>query len=263
VIGNGDIVTFQANYALPGTEQLTQSLFGSFSYKHFLEGTPLIAGIPVTTGSGGGLFPITYFPFALGYGASIQEEDARTDLDVSLNFALRGIGTDWQNFDNARFNARSSFFYVKADASRTQDLPLGLSGYVRLGVQFADQPLNSHEQYSLGGINSVRGYLESEELADSALAGSVELRSPSFADIVDAGIDEWRVFGFYDGVAGWLRSPVAPERQAYGLEGAGIGTSLTMLGHLHGVVDLAWPLVTGTVTRAGAMRTQFRVWTDF
>ncbi|MEI9898608.1 MAG: ShlB/FhaC/HecB family hemolysin secretion/activation protein [Chthoniobacter sp.] len=45
--------------------------------------------------------------------------------------------------------------------------------------QIANEPLVSAEQFSAGGLSSVRGYLEGEVPGDNAIIGSIELRSPS------------------------------------------------------------------------------------
>ncbi|WP_312030655.1 ShlB/FhaC/HecB family hemolysin secretion/activation protein [Methylosinus sp. H3A] len=45
-------------------------------------------------------------------------------------------------------------------------------------ARIADGPLASSEQISVGGLDTVRGYLESEVLGDTGAAGTVELRQP-------------------------------------------------------------------------------------
>ncbi len=75
---------------------------------------------------------------------------------------------------------------------------------VRLNVQIANDPLLSLEQFSLGGVQSVRGYRENQLLRDNGVAASVELRIPvwknkeknpilTFAPFVDVGVGWDRV----------------------------------------------------------------------
>ena len=77
--------------------------------------------------------------------------------------------------------------------------------------QVADQPLVSSEQFSIGGQDTVRGYLESEALGDYGIAGTLELRSPNIAPYLEQKLDnplgqpvkfnafdEWRFFAFAD-----------------------------------------------------------------
>ena len=52
----------------------------------------------------------------------------------------------------------------------------------RLSGQIADRPLLSVEQLELGGISSVRGYLENQALTDNGVIGSLEARIPIWED---------------------------------------------------------------------------------
>ena len=52
----------------------------------------------------------------------------------------------------------------------------------RLSGQIADRPLLSLEQIELGGISSVRGYLENQVLSDNGILASLEFRVPVWED---------------------------------------------------------------------------------
>ena len=52
----------------------------------------------------------------------------------------------------------------------------------RLSGQIADRPLLSLEQLELGGISSVRGYLENQVLTDNGVLASLEVRIPIWED---------------------------------------------------------------------------------
>jgi len=52
----------------------------------------------------------------------------------------------------------------------------------RLNGQIADRPLLSIEQLELGGISSIRGYLENQVLTDNGVFGSLEFRVPVWQD---------------------------------------------------------------------------------
>lgn len=51
---------------------------------------------------------------------------------------------------------------------------------LRSDIQFANQALAPFDQFSLGGVNSVRGYRQDFTLADNGAFGSAELRVPVF-----------------------------------------------------------------------------------
>jgi hemolysin activation/secretion protein len=52
----------------------------------------------------------------------------------------------------------------------------------RLNGQIADRPLLSLEQLELGGISSIRGYLENQALRDNGVLASLEVRIPVWED---------------------------------------------------------------------------------
>ncbi len=157
---------------------------------------------------------------------------------------MRGVGSDPGEFDNKRAFAKSSFFVLKADLSRTQDLPQDFQLYGKVQGQVADQPLVSSEEFSLGGINTVRGYLESEELGDDGVSGTIELRSPDLAPklrkvLKDAdghpAFDSWRFFGFVDGGVATINDPLVEQQASFAEWSTGIGTNFQIYTHLNGM----------------------------
>jgi hemolysin activation/secretion protein len=75
----------------------------------------------------------------------------------------------------------------------------------RIAGQVADRPLVTLEQFSLGGVNTVRGYRENEFVCDQGVAGTLELRIPviekhetsvlDFVPFCDAGYGSNRSIG--------------------------------------------------------------------
>jgi hemolysin activation/secretion protein len=53
---------------------------------------------------------------------------------------------------------------------------------LRLNGQIADRPLLSLEQFELGGVSSVRGYVENQALRDNGIISSAEFRLPLLSD---------------------------------------------------------------------------------
>ncbi len=49
---------------------------------------------------------------------------------------------------------------------------------LRANAQISDEPLLALEQYALGGVSTVRGYLENQILRDNGVFGSIEYRIP-------------------------------------------------------------------------------------
>jgi len=72
---------------------------------------------------------------------------------------------------------------------------------LRLNAQLSPDPLVSLEQFSLGGVGSVRGYRENELLRDNGVFASLEIRVPVWRD-KDKNT-KLAVAPFFDFGAGW------------------------------------------------------------
>jgi hemolysin activation/secretion protein len=204
-----------------------------------------------------------YYPITLAYHGALSQGQAQTTFEASLNFALAGLGSDSTKIDAQRYNASRQYFYMKAGVSRLQPLPWGMTLFAKGDGQITADPLLSSEQLSEGGVNSVRGYLEAERIGDYGVHGTMELRSPSFADLISARINDWRVHAFFDGAGLWLRNPLPGEQSSYSLYGVGVGSRLTAFDDVNAAVDIAFPLTNASTTKAGDMRVHFRVSSGF
>jgi hemolysin activation/secretion protein len=288
VVGKGQIIGARAVFTLPHQQpNFFHTLTFGWDYKHFDEDLTVASGATTsTTGSTGSstsastatssapntttATPIDYYPFSLNYSASWMGKEYQyyTELNSSLNFHARGLGSSALSFDNKRFDADGSYIYWKGDFSHTQDLPFGFQVFGKVQGQIADSPLINSEEVSGGGLSNVRGYPESTVLGDNGIFGTVELRSPSLLgsntkkDKKDMD-NEWRFYGFWDGGRITLNDPLPEQQSLFNLASVGVGSRFRLLNHLSGSVDVAWPLVTqGTITADSTLVT-FRLWMDF
>lgn len=111
-----------------------------------------------------------------------------------------------------------------------------------------------NEQFSAGGVESVRGYLESERQGDNAVQLNLELRSPPRTMSMLTNVAELRAHGFID--AAWLniREPLPGQARDYSLAGAGLGLRGGRSKGVGAAVDLAWALEDGSDTQKGDLR---------
>jgi hemolysin activation/secretion protein len=255
VVGKGQVIGVRGLATLPGGTGFFQTLSAGIDYKHFDQFVTLSgASLPS---------PITYYPITASYGASWQGDTGTTQLDIGPTFNIRGFGSNPQTFDNKRYDSESNFIYLRGDLSRQQDLPRGFQLYGKAQGQLSDEPLVNSEQFSLGGQDTVRGYLESEVLGDDAVAGTLELRSPPLAPYVSPVVSDWTVFLFSDGGEAKILDPLAEQQASFSLASVGVGTRVELADHLSGTVDVALPLITSVVTQADQPRVEFRVWVHF
>lgn len=255
VVGRGQVAGIRANTDLPGGDGFFQTLSTGIDYKNFIQNVTL-SGATLQA-------PVTYYPVTSSYSANWQGANAVTQFDIGPTFNIRGLGSGPQAFDTKRYKSASNFVYVRGDLSRQQDLPGAFQIFVKAQGQASDEPLVNSEQYSLGGQDTVRGYLESEVLADDAIAGTVELRSPPLAQYIGPKADSWQVYLFSDGGWGSIIDPLPEQQSNFSLASVGIGSRLQLINHLNGAIDVALPLITSVTTKAEQVRVEFRVWVQF
>jgi len=268
VVGPGEVIGGRAVLTLPTRGELFQTLSLGIDYKHFAQ--------TLTLGSGAFSSPVTYAPLVASYGATWQGDGRLTQLNASITSGLRGIGSTLEDFDAKRFKATASFIHLNADVSHTQDLPGGAQFFAKMQGQVADQPLVSSEQLSLGGQDTVRGYLESEVLGDYGAAGTLELRSPNLAPYLEQKLDnppgapvkfnafdEWRFFAFADAGRARIYDPLQDQQSQFDLASYGVGMRLKTLQHLNSYFFVGMPLISQQVTLAHNPRVGFRVWGEF
>lgn len=255
VVGRGKIAGLRVLMPFSGDETFTHSLTAGFDYKDLTEDVG--AGQAVTHS------PIAYVPFTASYLASWNGTGSSTDASGTLIWATRSLGNGWQNFDNKRAYAQPDFAYLKADFDHTHTLPYNLEVYAHGTVQVSPSPLVSSEQFSIGGMDTVRGYLESESLGDYGGAGELELHSPPLARYIGNPVNNLRFLTFVDAGATKIHLPQSGQHWSDTLASAGVGASMRLFGHLGAEVDDAEVLLAGPATRAGANRVLFRLYGDF
>ena len=256
VIGSG--VIGGARYIIPlrSLDNYFHSVTLGADYKDFSESIALQGSDSLNT-------PISYLMFATQYAGTWLTEGATTHLNIGVNFALRGLGNTQKEFENKRFNADPNFVYLRAGFDRVQPLFRDASLFVRLQGQVANSPLISNEQFSAGGVDSVRGYLESQVLADDGMDGTLELRSSSLADYISPRLNQLKMLAFVDGAAMRVRQALPSQASAYYLWSAGVGLKLTALKNLKAALFWAWPFETAGSTLAGDSRLHFDLGYEF
>lgn len=268
VVGPGHVIGFRNVITLPPKGELFHTLSFGADYKDFQQTLSLASNSFDS--------PVRYVPLVAAYTASFQGEGRLTQLNATITTGLRGIGSDPNQFDVKRYKATASFISLRGDVSHTHDLPGGLQVFGKVQGQAADQPLVSSEQLSLGGQDTVRGYLESEVLGDYGVAGTLELRSPNIAPYMEQTYDvpgrqpvklnifnDWRFFAFADAGYARIHDPLPDQQYQFDLASYGVGMRMKTLDHLNAIVFVGMPLTTQQVTVSNHLRVSFRVWGEF
>ena len=262
VTGKGEIAGLRAAFKLPNIGDYSHSFTLGIDYKA-LEQDVTIGAVTTATKT-----PTTYVPLTFDYSGTWVGPSFLTDLDLQVVLNLRGIGSNATQFDNNRFGADRNFIYFRGDVEQTEDLPYDLQLYAKLSGQIADSPLINSEQFSAGGLDTVRGYLESEVLGDNAAVFNFEGRSPSLLSWIKTPssaktANDWRFYGFFDAAAVSIDEALPGQAVRYSLASYGAGTRMTVFNDFNASLDLAVPLFSQAFTKANNPFLTFRVWTDF
>jgi hemolysin activation/secretion protein len=255
VLGKGYAIGTSGILQLPPLGDMNQILSAGLDFKHFIQNLSL--------GETSQFAVVEYFPLIGSYTLQYSGEGATASASASLTLGLRGPGSSTAKFQNNRSFARADFVHLNLDLQDTQDLDGGFQVATRLSGQLANQPLLSSEQFSAGGLISVRGYLQSEALGDDGLLGSIEFRSPSLSPIFDSIdtslVDEWRIYAFTDEAETWVLDALPGQQSQFKLMSVGVGTRLHALGHFLGEFDMGLPLRKGPATSAYSPYLEFSV----
>ena len=128
--------------------------------------------------------PLTYLPLSFSYSASLPDRTGFTQFSGGLHLAFRNLVTDPDEFAIKRFKGRANYLYATLGVERAQELPAGFGLFGKVDGQIANGPLVSNEQYAAGGVESVRGYKESEAFGDHAFHGVLEFSGPDLFELL-------------------------------------------------------------------------------
>ncbi|NBS52965.1 MAG: ShlB/FhaC/HecB family hemolysin secretion/activation protein, partial [Spartobacteria bacterium] len=242
-LGNGEIYGGKFLVNLPSKKGFYHSASLGLDYKDFAQ--DLVVNDQIVSS------PLTYWPFSLNYNASSIGKHYQTEFNAGVTFAFRGTGTEEAiDFDNRRYNASANFFYLRGGIEHTQKLAWDFQIVGGLQGQATANPLVDTEQFSLGGLSTVRGYLESSVVGDNAVCGTLELRTPSLLGWLPEG-NEWRFFAFIDAGYAMLNDPLPEQVDHFTLWSIGVGTSLRLIEHVNGEFLIGIPQVTQSPSQAG------------
>lgn len=256
VLGNGTILGARYIVPLAGDTGLAHSLTFGADYKDFTDNIVLPGDVRDTT-------PIRYLALSLSHGVSRQSAHNSLGYNLTATLGLRPLSGHPDQFSYKRLDGKSNFFHLRGDASLGRVLWRGSELQLRAAGQWSLDPLISNEQFSTGGADGVRGYVESALLADRGLSGSVELLAPSLRMIAGGAVKQLRLYGFFDaGYVHQLRQRIE-DNAAYDVHdhvmSTGFGLRLVAVGGLEAALDWAYPLDALNETLRGDSRLHFRL----
>ncbi|EGK70076.1 Hemolysin activation/secretion protein [Methyloversatilis universalis FAM5] len=231
-----------------------------------------------TRGIGGTAFvisqPVRYWVMSAQYGITLPfESGARLRLGTTLSAGSTGLneryidcnGVRAEQFACRRAGATPSFFVSRFELEGSYPFAGGWLVSARADAQRTSDPLINSEQFSAGGVDSVRGYLESERMGDEGERLRLELATPTrpFFDAAFA----LNALMFYDWAGVRIREAFAGQDPRSALESAGLGLRLLTPRGFKLHADWAYALRDGAVgngrTREGDHRLLLKLAYEF
>jgi len=251
--GKGIVVGGRYLLPLKGSDRYTHSLTFGADYKDF-EDVLTTADADVRT-------PVTYLPVSLAYSASLFDPASKslTLLNAGVGMTFRGAVTDQTEFNDKRFKGRANYMTATLGLEQRQPLWAGFDLTAKLDGQLASEPLISNEEFSAGGMDSVRGYRESEAMSDSGLHWSLEAIAPDLGGLAGWSWLTARPYLFHDLAQLWVMEPLVGQEKKTLLQGMGAGMRGTVTKWMEYQLDGGFALEATSRTPAGSSRVNFKV----
>lgn len=244
VIGKGDILGVRA--IRPFADGAQRVTLGA-DYKSFQQS--------VLQGADTFNTPIDYVQFSAQYSLT-RQTNSLTDVSATANWGIRGLGNDEAEFAAKRFNAKPNYLYMKFDLEHQRPLWQGTALRAALQGQWSETPLISNEQIGAGGVESVRGYVESERLGDTGVQVNLELHSPPLLQNTNT-IQQLYVLAFADAAQLNVKDALPKQVSRYDLSSGGFGAQLRAFQKGQAMLLIAWPFTNAQITKAGQPRLHF------
>lgn len=258
VLGKGDIYGLHWQQTLVNTPAGAQNFSLGVDYKDVL--TEVFPDATGPTGGAAVLTPVRYLNWSGTYSQVWRLPRSTFVTSLGMGFGIQGLVNQVDEFANARFDASPAYLYLRLSGAATQRLPGRFALLARLSGQWSANPLVNNEQFALGGLDTVRGYLEAETLGDSGAAATLELQSPAAGAHLGAALSPLYAFVFVDGGVATLLEPLPGQAYNLRLWSYGAGLRLERLTGFTGTLDYALPQADGirTLKRQGRVDFMFR-----
>ena len=263
VLGNGFQIGGSVSYHLPATKT-QQTLTVGADYKHFDQNI-FVNTAQATSG------PLRYVPVYVTYALQGAGSHSLYGATLGATFGVRAIKRvacfdptatpanciPQDQFANRDFDSQENFVHFNATLDYTYTTGSDFVFAGRVAGQYSDSHLVTNEQFSVGGLDTVRGYLQTEVVGDDGFTGSLEFQLPSVASRLGPFFDELRLYGFGEGGYVGIRRALPGQDNRFSLASVGGGVRLRVFKHISGEVNVGVPLASSLYTDKGDPRVTF------
>jgi len=247
VSGAGTIFGVKYNYARPRWGDLDHRLAFSWDWRGFRSRVSQV-------GTDFSLVPdITVHPISLLYSGAYRQSSHETSFYLSFHENFPG-GNDGGSaaFQAARLGGRPGYLIGRYGISHNQAFANDWQMRAAFNGQATRDRLVAGEQFGIGGMDSVRGFIEREIANDHGYRGSIEGYTPDLAGLTD-WLSGYRMRGvlFYDFGRVTRVEPLASEPFGQSIASAGFGVRLSRGTNLSLRLDYAVVLDKGGLQSRG------------
>lgn len=205
--------------------------------------------------------------FRVGANLSSRGLGTTTSLSPEYSQGIQGLGASPDDNPLASRGTKPSFIKFTLDAAHRRLLPLNMQLNLKAGGQISSRRLAPQEEFSLGGMDSVRGYPYGDYLADTAVFDSAELLMPAFfiPQVIRIPYDKAPLkqqvtpLIFADYGYGERRGALASEKKNVNFLGVGGGLRVRFFDQAFIRLEWGFPVADDTITEAARSRFHFSV----
>ncbi len=163
------------------------------------------------------------------------------DLEASKGMNIFGASEEG-DANMTRSEGDPQFSKLELEIQRLQRITGSVNLLLAGRGQWASNALLSSEEFSVGGINSGRGYDPSEISGDHGVSGKVELQWKEPVAIDKSFVESYQLFGFYDIGRVWNEDATTSSQKIDSLASVGAGLRFDLPQEFDAGFAVAFPL---------------------
>ncbi len=197
-----------------------------------------------------------------GFGSS-------TSISSELNQGINGLGSTSNNNPLASRGAKVTYTKFNLNATHRKILPANMQGNLKFKGQVSSTKLTPQEEFSIGGMDSVRGYPSGDYLADNAALLNADLLIPAFfipnnwklPYAQESFKQQTNLFAFFDYGWGMRRWPAVTDEKSVHDIGVGTGFNFSFYNQIS--LQVGWGFAVGKRPLSEGGKSQFFMKVDF
>jgi hemolysin activation/secretion protein len=252
VSGSGTVAGMRYNHNILKAGNYDSTLSGGIDYKIYNNDLSVL-----DTPIGG---DVVVHPFFLTYAGNWAITGSALNFSVSAARNIPGgNNSDQSDFNAARAGATPNYSLARFAGSFLKTLPLDWQFRANLTGQLSSDALVPGEEFGIGGVNSVRGFIEREVAGDKGEAGSLELYTFNLCGTMA----QCRLLGFYDAGHVTRNDALPGEIVSQSISSSGLGVRFSRAPDWLFQADIAHVIDGSTTTPKGTNRADFKLMYTF